>query len=365
MVKTRSYAGSEKCDIAGSDAVFGISDNNIYNDYMSINVNEDNQSDMRNEFSVQTPNASATDRPSEEHPTKDRHTTVEHTILDIIQEIRYQKRKVPDKNLIAQVAKNKYKLDSSVTYKTLDDMEKDDVIFVKDTGSYFIKSCRPKKAHDRNSKEDNVETALVDHDDQYERAINTDNMSNEEGLLINSRNDSFINFLDTIRTPIKDQSGTIPSPLQLDASTGKKAAMDRETSPFFNIINKLVENNNRLNEILNAERSNSSLLLKEVMELREENIRLEFDLSMHKHAVQGHPAAPVSDELTERNKAPAPKPSAPNPQEKEAAIDNLNNQLKKVLIEKHMQYQKFKSAIANSVMMASGNSWDKNNGYNF
>ena len=165
MVKTRSYAGSEKCDIASSDAVFGISDNKIYNDCMSINVNEDNQSDMRNEFSVQTPNASATDRPSEEHPTKDRHSTVEHTILDIIQEIRYQKRKVPDKNLIAQVAKDKYKLDSSVTYKTLDDMEKDDVIFVKDTGSYFIKSCRPKKAHDRNSKEDNVETALVDHED--------------------------------------------------------------------------------------------------------------------------------------------------------------------------------------------------------
>ena len=163
-------------------------------------------------FQYKTPNASATDRLSEEHPTKGRHSTVEHTILDIIQEIRYQLRKVPDKNLIAQVAKNKYKLDSSVTHKTLDDMEKNDVIFVKDTGSYFIESCRPKKAHAWNSKEANVETALVDHGDQFEPAINTDNMSNEEDLLINSCNDSVTNFLDTVHTPIKDKSGTIPSP---------------------------------------------------------------------------------------------------------------------------------------------------------
>ena len=82
---------------------------------------------------------------------------------------------------------------------------------------------------------------------------------------------------------------------------------------------------------------------------------------MHKRTVQGHPAAPVSDELTEGNKAPAPKPSASNPQEKEAAMKNLNNQLKKFLIEKHRQYQIFKSANANSVMLKSGNSSDKNN----
>ena len=61
------------------------------------------------------------------------------------------------------------------------------------------------------------------------------------------------------------------------------------------------------------------------MELREKNIRLEFGLGMHKHTVQGHSAATVSDELTEGNKAPAHKPSAPNPQEKEAAIENVNN----------------------------------------
>ena len=69
------------------------------------------------------------------------------------------------------------------------------------------------------------------------------------------------------------------------------------------------------------------------MELRVKNIRLEFDLCMHKHTNQGHPAAPVSGELTEGNITPAPKPSASNPQEKEAAIEILNNQLKKVLIE--------------------------------
>ena len=74
-----------------------------------------------------------------------------------------------------------------------------------------------------------------------------------------------------------------------------------------------------------------------VQTARETNIRLEFDLSMHKRTVQGHPAAPVPDELAERNKAPVPTPSAPNPQEKEAAIEYLNNQLKTVLIEKHMQ----------------------------
>ena len=64
MAKTRSYAGSEKCELASSDVVFGISDNIIYNDYMSIIVNEANQSEMRNEFPIQTLNASATDRPS-------------------------------------------------------------------------------------------------------------------------------------------------------------------------------------------------------------------------------------------------------------------------------------------------------------
>ena len=61
---------------------------------------------------------------------------------------------------------------------------------------------------------------------------------------------------------------------------------------------------------------------------------------MHKHPAQGHPAAPISDELSEGNKAPAPNPSAPNPQEKDAAMENLNKKLKKVLIEKHIQYQK-------------------------
>ena len=120
----------------------------------------------------------------------------------------------------------------------------------------------------------------------------------------------------------------------------------------------LVENNNKLNEMINAERSSSSLLLNEVMGLWEKNIRLEIELSMHQHTVQGHLAASVSDELAEGNKAPAPKPSSPNPHEKEAAMENLNNQLKKVLIEKHMQYLKFKSANANSVMLASGNSWE-------
>ena len=208
------------------------------------------------------------------------------------------------------MAKNKYKLNSSIKYKTLDDMEKNDVILVK--------------AHARNSKEANVETALVDHGDQFEPAINTDNMSNEEDLLINSCNVSVTNFLDTVRTPIKDQSGTIPSP-SIRYKYQKRSSNGPRNQSFFSIINKLVENNNRLNEIINAERSNSSLLLKEVMELREKNIRLEFDLGMHKHTVQGHSAATVSDELTEGNKAPAHKPSAPNPQEKEAAIENVNN----------------------------------------
>ena len=60
------------------------------------------------------------------------------------------------------------------------------------------------------SKEANVETALVDHEEQFEPAINTDNMSDEEDLLINSRDNLFINFPDIVRTPIKDQSGTIP-----------------------------------------------------------------------------------------------------------------------------------------------------------
>ena len=50
MAKTRTYAGSEKCEIASSDVVFGISNNNMYNDCMSINITEANQSEMRNEF---------------------------------------------------------------------------------------------------------------------------------------------------------------------------------------------------------------------------------------------------------------------------------------------------------------------------
>ena len=60
---------------------------------MSINVNHANNSEMRKEFPIQTPNTSATDRPSDERPTKDRHSTVESTILNMIQEIHYQKRK--------------------------------------------------------------------------------------------------------------------------------------------------------------------------------------------------------------------------------------------------------------------------------
>ena len=180
MTEALSYAGSEKRKIVSSDVVFGSSDDNLYHDCVSINVNHANHNEMRNEFSIQTPNASATDRPSDEHPVKDRHSTGKSTIQNIIQQIRYQKRKVPDKNLISQVAKNKYKLDSSVTHKTLDDMEKDEVVFVKDTGSYFIKSCRPKKSHIQNSKEANLKTVLVDHEDQFEPAIVNDYMSNED-----------------------------------------------------------------------------------------------------------------------------------------------------------------------------------------
>ena len=42
------------------------------------------------------------------------------------------------------------------------------------------------------------------------------------------------------------------------------------------------------------------------MELEEQNMKLECDLKMHKHPLEGHPAALVSEAFSKRNKAPAP-----------------------------------------------------------
>ena len=122
-------------------------------------------------------------------------------------------------------------------HEALDDMEKGDVISVKDTGSYFIKSCRPKKSQDLNDKETSFQTVLLDHEEQFEPAFITDNISNEEDQFTDTRNDSFINFLDTVGIPIKNQSDTMPfSPPRLNADTKKDQTVDSTTSSFFNVI---------------------------------------------------------------------------------------------------------------------------------
>ena len=63
---------------------------------------------------------------------------------------------------------------------------------------------------------------------------------------------------------------------------------------------------------------------------REKTIRLEIDLCMHKLLVEGHLTAPVSEQLSERNKANAPIHLASTLQDKETAMDHLKNQLKKL-----------------------------------
>ena len=71
MAEARSYGGSDKCEIANLDVVSHSLDNNLYNNSASITVNLANHSEVKNEIPIQTPNSSATDRPSDEHPTED------------------------------------------------------------------------------------------------------------------------------------------------------------------------------------------------------------------------------------------------------------------------------------------------------
>ena len=71
MAEARFYGISEKFEIANLDVVSRSLDINLYNNSASITVNLANHSEVKNEIPIQTPNASATDRPSNEHPTKD------------------------------------------------------------------------------------------------------------------------------------------------------------------------------------------------------------------------------------------------------------------------------------------------------
>ena len=136
-------------------------------------------------------------------------------------------------------------------------------------------------------------------------------------------NNSFFDFLDNFKTPEKDSDSE---------RLGFKAPGDHSSSPFINIIDKLVNNNSSLHQLLGDER-----LLNKQLQLKVADLEKELHILKKKCHRPQDPPIIIEEPVNANEHCKKPEPIA------ESAERKLAEQWNEVKLMKHREYTYLKS----------------------
>ena len=154
-----------------------------------------------------------------------------------------------------------------------------------------------------------------------------------------NHNDSFLTFLDNVKTPVRDNQQNLKSSWSLGNSIPTPAVM---------IINKLVESNNNLINMLTMERSRTNALLNENLTLSEElkGLKLQLPKPLHPTLKTNQASQPteIVDTTAETTADTTVDTTVDTSiQSTDSIKSNLAEQLKAVKIMKHQEFNHWKS----------------------
>ena len=238
---------------------------------------------------------------------------IEDGIFDAINVLRYHSKKRPDQKSITDHIAKKLGADRRAVLQalhSLSDAERVHVKEVKGKDSCFIgKNPSPEKSHESTEAED-------------------------------QNNDSFLEFLDGIETPVKG----IPS------NTLQLVPEESSANPFLATINKLIDNNSLIQNLLNTEIGINKDLTDQNTELKLRIQSLENclnEIANVKQVVHETAASKAPETLLANNESIVPEQITSSADNSESPMDcaeqSIKDQWEEVRIKKHNEFVYLKS----------------------